>query len=81
MQRASAGAVSGVSKTELCLWETQWLTAAKHLNQWDLVADFSKSVDHTELQLHSLWRQTEWGALKELLPAAAASEVGSRRCL
>jgi transformation/transcription domain-associated protein len=40
MQRASAGQVTGVTKTELCLWETNWLESAKQLNQWELVSDF-----------------------------------------
>lgn len=63
MQRASAGQVSGVTKTELCLWETNWLNSAKQLNQWELISDFSRSVDHTELQLHSLWRQNDWSGV------------------
>ena len=76
MQRASAGQVSGVTKTELCLWETNWLNSAKQLNQWELVADFSRSVEHTEMQLHSLWRQNDWAGLKDLLPQSpATSEV------
>ena len=41
MQRASAGQVSGVTKTELCLWETNWLNSAKQLNQWES-SDFSR---------------------------------------
>ena len=76
MQRASAGQVSGVTKTELCLWETNWLNSAKQLNQWELISDFSRSVDHTELQLHSLWRQNDWSGVRDLLPTSAAtSEV------
>ena len=76
MQRASAGQVSGVTKTELCLWETNWLNSAKQLNQLELVADFSRSVEHTEMQLHSLWRQNDWAGLKDLLPQSpATSEV------
>jgi transformation/transcription domain-associated protein len=76
MQRASAGQVTGVTKTELCLWETNWLESAKQLNQWELVSDFARSVDHTELQLHSSWRQNDWQGVKDLLPTSAStSEV------
>ena len=76
MQRASAGQVTGVTKTELCLWETNWLESAKQLNQWELVGDFARSVDHTDLMLHSSWRQNDWNGVKELLPASAsASEL------
>ena len=76
MQRASAGQVTGVTKTELCLWETNWLNSAKQLNQWELVADFSRSVEHTEMQLNSLWRMNDWVGLKDLLPQSpATSEV------
>ena len=76
MQRASAGQVTGVTKTELCLWETNWLESAKQLNQWELVSDFARSVDHTELQLHSSWRHNDWQGVKDLLPTSAStSEV------
>ena len=76
MQRASAGQVSGVTKTELCLWETNWLNSAKQLNQWELISDFSRAVEHTELQLHSAWRMNDWNTVRDLLPASAAtSEV------
>ena len=56
IQLATAGQAPGVSKTEMCLWETQWLNAAKQLNQWDLISDFSRTVEHSELMVQSLWR-------------------------
>jgi len=75
IQLATAGQAPGVSKTEMCLWETQWLNAAKQLNQWDLIADFSRTVEHSELMVQSLWRWGEWAAVKELMPSGSLNEI------
>ena len=75
IQLATAGQAPGVSKTEMCLWETQWLNAAKQLNQWDLISDFSRTVEHSELMVQSLWRWGEWAAVKELMPSGSLNEI------
>ena len=36
---------------------------------------FLRSVDHTELQLHSLWRLNDWQAVEICSASAATSEV------
>jgi len=75
MQNATSGNLSGVSKTEVCSWEAQWIQCAQQLNQWDLLADFAKSVNHGELQCHTSWRLNEWSTLKDILPPGHVSEV------
>jgi transformation/transcription domain-associated protein len=75
MQNATSGQLSGVSKTEVCNWEAQWIQCAQQLNQWDLLADFAKSVNHGELQCHTSWRLNEWNTLRDILPPGHVSEV------
>jgi len=75
IQRATAGQAPGVSKTEMCLWETQWLNSAKQLNQWDLISDFSRTVEHSELMVQSMWRLSDWAGVKELMPSGTLNEI------
>lgn len=75
IQLATAGQAPGVSKTEMCLWETQWLNSAKQLNQWDLISDFSRTVEHSELMVQSMWRLSDWAGVKELMPSGALNEI------
>ncbi|CEG01408.1 Tetratricopeptide-like helical [Ostreococcus tauri] len=75
IQLATAGQAPGVSKTEMCLWETQWLNSAMQLNQWDLISDFSRTVEHSELMVQSMWRLSDWAGVKELLPSGALNET------
>jgi transformation/transcription domain-associated protein len=75
IQRATAGQAPGVSKTEMCLWETQWLNSAKQLNQWDLITDFSRTVENSELMVQSMWRLSDWAGVKELMPSGSLNEI------
>eukprot|EP00899_Mesostigma_viride_P026573 jgi/Mesvir1/70/Mv13673-RA.2 len=71
----AAGAAAAVTKMELCLWEEQWLECAKKLNQWDVVTEFARAVDHTDLMLDSLWRVPDWQTLKTVaLPSTQLAE-------
>eukprot|EP00898_Chlorokybus_atmophyticus_P003741 jgi/Chlat1/4368/Chrsp29S04524 len=78
MQQAQqTGLVTSVSKQEICLWEEQWLRCARELGQWDLLADFGKSVEHYDLMLDSLWKlqPTDWQGLKDsVLPKVQVEE-------
>ena len=75
IQLATAGQAPGVSKTEMCLWETQWLNSAKQLNQWDLISDFSRTVEHSELMVQSMWRLSDWAGVKDLMPSGTLNEI------
>ncbi|KAK3258235.1 hypothetical protein CYMTET_32712, partial [Cymbomonas tetramitiformis] len=65
-------------REEMCLWEERWIEATKQLNQWDVLGDFAKSVEHTSLQVECLWRQPDWPQLKEHVLPKAASEESER---
>ena len=54
-------------KAEQVMWESEWVSAAKHLNQWEVLKDFSVHVGMVELQLDAVWRLGEWSSLKELV--------------
>jgi len=56
-----------IPSREKHLWEERWIHCAKALGQWDVLAEFSRTVVHGELLHECLWRIPEWSALKELL--------------
>ncbi|XRB06256.1 transformation/transcription domain-associated protein [Pycnococcus provasolii] len=63
----------GPHKAEIVLWEDQWVETARQLNQWEMLADFAKEVDHHELLMDSLWKVSDWQKLKnDVLPRATA---------
>ena len=51
MTKANNGAMSHVKKNETTLWEERWVQCAKQLNQWEMLSDYARSVDHFELML------------------------------
>ncbi|KAJ7563398.1 hypothetical protein O6H91_03G108600 [Diphasiastrum complanatum] len=69
-----------VSKAEMCLWEEQWISCARRLNQWEMLSDFGKNVENYEILLDSLWKIPEWTTLKEtVLPKAQVEETPKLR--
>jgi len=76
MQRATLqGAEPNLGKAEMCLWEMQWINAARHLGQWDALSEFSRSVDHLDMQLDCVWRVPDWNALNDLLHRSHVEET------
>eukprot|EP00976_Prorocentrum_cordatum_P012698 253516-Prorocentrum_minimum.AAC.1 len=81
MNECSAGFACGalqVGREEMCLWEERWIETTRQMNQWDVLADFAKGVDHVSLQIECLWRSGEWAALKENLLVRAQMEDSER---
>lgn len=76
MTRAAQGNFEpGTSKAEMCLWEEQWISSAKRLNQWELLADFGRSVENYDILMDTLWKLPDWPALKDnVLPKAQVEE-------
>ena len=77
MTRAAQGGFdTTVSKAEMCLWEEQWISSAKRLNQWELLADFGRSVENYDILMDTLWKLPDWPALKDnVLPKAQVEET------
>ena len=67
MQDSSKGLIENVPEAEQTLWETQWIECAKRLNQWDVVASYSKSIGTVELAADAAWKLGDWETLKHML--------------
>lgn len=77
MTKATQGTYNNgsTSKAEMCLWEEQWISCARCLNQWEPLIEFARHVDNYDIQLDCLWKNSDWGALKEtVLPKAQVEE-------
>ncbi|KAJ7564762.1 hypothetical protein O6H91_02G032300 [Diphasiastrum complanatum] len=81
MNKATQNIYNNVaSKAEMCIWEEQWVSCARHLNQWDMLSDFGKSVENYEILLDCQWKIPEWTTLKEtVLPKAQVEETPKLR--
>ena len=62
--KSRAGRLS-VSRAELGLWEEQWVTCARELNQWNQLADFGRRTENYRLLMDSLWKIADWHTLKD----------------
>lgn len=82
MLKATQGTYNNnVPKSEMCLWEEQWLTCANQLSQWDSLAEFGKSLDHYDLLLDCLWKAPDWGYMKEILPRIQVEDTPKLRII
>ena len=60
---------------EEAMWESEWVNAARHLNQWEVIKDFAHHTGMVELQLDAVWRLGEFNTLKELVGRYKDSDV------
>jgi transformation/transcription domain-associated protein len=70
-----------IGREEMCLWEEQWLEASMQMNQWEVLEDFAKGVDHVNLLMECQWRSGNWASLKEGVLSRAAPEEPERLCV
>ncbi|KAJ0977282.1 hypothetical protein J5N97_012756 [Dioscorea zingiberensis] len=71
---------NAVPKAEMYLWEEQWLYCASQLSQWDVLADYGKSVDNYEILLDCLWKVPDWAYMKDnVIPKAQVEETPKLR--
>ncbi|GLJ07095.1 hypothetical protein SUGI_0058030 [Cryptomeria japonica] len=77
MSKATQGTYNNnIPKAEMCLWEEQWISCARQLNQWEVLADFGKTVENYEILLDCLWKIPEWSFLKEnVFPKAQVEDT------
>ena len=66
-------------KHEQVMWESEWIGSARHLNQWEVLKDFSHHTGMVELQVDAAWRLGEWTQLKELIARYKDNEAVSSR--
>ncbi|KXS11669.1 hypothetical protein M427DRAFT_158085 [Gonapodya prolifera JEL478] len=80
-EKAKMG-VLAFSEGEYYLWEDHWVNCTQKLQQWDILADFSRVEGNVELLLECAWRISDWTADKENLQQnvmALPDSVHSRR--
>ena len=68
-------ASSPVSKTEMCLWESQWLVTCRSLSQWDGMAEWAAGVDHPSVAAEACARLGDWARLREALGRAPGEDA------
>ncbi|KAJ3683868.1 hypothetical protein LUZ60_014095 [Juncus effusus] len=83
MIKATQGTYNNaVPKSEMCLWEEQWLHCAGQMSQWEVLADFGKSVENYEILLDSLWKVPDWAYIKEnVMPRPQVEETPKLRLI
>ncbi|KAI9676027.1 MAG: hypothetical protein M1817_000770 [Caeruleum heppii] len=60
--KARTGAIP-FSQAEYMLWEDQWVVCGQKLQQWEILFDFAKHENYSDLLLECAWRQFElWNA-------------------
>ena len=68
-------ATSPVSKTEMCLWESQWLVTCRSLSQWEGMAEWAAGVDHPGVAAEACARLGDWSRLREALGRAPGEDA------
>lgn len=67
---------SGIPKQELAIWEDQWLSCARRLNQWEVLAEYGQITENPEILVDTLWRIPDWTTLGEsVLPRLDQEET------
>ncbi len=64
-----------MSSEEAVMWEHEWVKCTKHLNQWDILSEFSRSTNNVELQIECSWKLPSWPLLKNLLEVYEAKSI------
>ena len=55
------------SPEEQVLLDSFWVQCCRHLNQWDILHEFSRKVRSHDLMLESSWKQQDWTSLRDNL--------------
>jgi hypothetical protein len=69
-----------VSALELVSWEERWIGCATQLCQWNVLGDFSSSLQYPDLLMESSWKSQDWDMVRQCMATptvAAAKESGS----
>ncbi|CAG8494689.1 11619_t:CDS:10, partial [Ambispora leptoticha] len=72
-QLKGRSAAISFTEPEYLLWEDHWLDCSKKLQQWEVLTDFAKNEENTELLLECAWRLSDWTEERDLLDQAINS--------
>ncbi|KAI8983535.1 hypothetical protein BDB01DRAFT_850672 [Pilobolus umbonatus] len=59
--------INNSSESESNLWENHWVQCTSKLQQWDILSDFAKHDNNTNLLLECAWRLSDWTSDREHL--------------
>lgn len=66
-QQMCKGFALPTAPEEQALLDSFWVQCCRHLNQWDILHEFSRKVRNNDLMLESSWKQQDWTALRDNL--------------
>lgn len=66
-QQMCKGFAMPASTEEQSLLDSFWVQCCRHLNQWDILHEFSRKVRSHDLMLESSWKQQDWTSLRDNL--------------
>jgi transformation/transcription domain-associated protein len=66
-QQMCKGFSQPAATDEQSLLDSFWVQCCRHLNQWDILHEFSRKVRSHDLMLESSWKQQDWTSLKDNL--------------
>jgi hypothetical protein len=69
MTRAQAAQTA--PRAEASLWQEHWIAAARRLQQWEVLGDFARTYNHSELLLECAWKQSDWQGMREAVQKTA----------
>ncbi len=72
----SGGSKSGCSAMELNAWEERWIECAAGLCQWNVLEEFSTSLQYPDLLLESSCKSHNWDVVRQCM---ASPTVGAGR--
>ncbi|CAG8705679.1 1211_t:CDS:1, partial [Scutellospora calospora] len=82
-QTKSRALGSPCTESEYLLWEDHWVICSQKLQQWDILIDFAKNENNTELVFESAFRLIDWATEKEVfeqnIQAFSESQQNPRR--
>ncbi|KAI9209824.1 uncharacterized protein BJ171DRAFT_609195 [Polychytrium aggregatum] len=62
--KARAGSLH-FSESEYLLWEDEWISCAKKLQQWEMLLELAKLNTDTDLMFECAWRLSDWSVERE----------------
>lgn len=65
VQNKARSGVIPFSENEYSLWESEWVTVTRKLQEWDLLSDISKNISDSALLIDSAWRVTDWSVERD----------------
>ncbi len=73
------GSKSVTSAMELNTWEERWIECAADLCQWNILEEFSMTLQYPDLLLESSWKSHNWDVVRQCMSSASVM-AGREAC-